>query len=550
MSLNPNTDLRRSARLAGNPPPDFDPSTTPMPPMPPNPPLAPTAHSTPNQPDSLHSSELLSESNHTYTNGFQQQAMRSSYQHQHHPTVPTPHLQPNFNTQPNDTNRPYYPHNQQQYHVRGTNTIPNFIQQYIPSTPNVPVPPPNATAYPVFSQPHYTPPPPVDTQHLMQQQLNQLHHQMQQEHKKHISDLEQRFEERLNQNNIALNNSLATTLSDTLKNHLQQQQHVIHNSAPSTAPNLIDFDNPPISSSHTNIAPKPTMFSEPLANNTATPSDPNTTATLAKLIMASKEPKLYFQSYKPTIDYDNWKSLCILKTYKYSVHSSLTVKDSAGVLSFDPNMTAEQSSTLFMLTMEALGVHSDKLNIDMTKADGLELWALLDRYNLDIDTDVTNQESLSQQFESMHHDKNEDYDSFALCFVEKMKELKNNEVSITNDKKRLVFKLLRGLNKQAINNHVLMELGAKPDWWVNITIPEIASKAKKFMKHHESLNVHQNKPSNPQGNQTPSSNSKATPPSKPGSNPNPNKSTPPTKLPPADKPQVNEEHVNTMMTAL
>jgi hypothetical protein len=98
MSLNPNTELRRSARLAGNPPPDFDPSTTPMPPMPSNPPPAPMAHSTPNQQDSLHSSELLSESNHTYTNGFQQQAMRSSYQHQHHQTVPTPHFQPNFNT--------------------------------------------------------------------------------------------------------------------------------------------------------------------------------------------------------------------------------------------------------------------------------------------------------------------------------------------------------------------------------------------------------------------------------------------------------------------
>jgi exonuclease VII large subunit len=136
----------------------------------------------------------------------------------------------------------------------------------------------------------------VDTQQLMQQQLDQLRHQMQQEHKKHISDLEQRFEERLNQNNIAFNNSIATNLSNTLKNHLQQQQHVNHHSTPSPAPNLIDLDNPPISSSHTNIAPTPTMSSVLSPNNTDTPSDTNTTATLAKLIMASKEPKLYFQS--------------------------------------------------------------------------------------------------------------------------------------------------------------------------------------------------------------------------------------------------------------
>jgi hypothetical protein len=52
-----------------------------------------------------------------------------------------------------------------------------------------------------------------------------------------------------------------------------------------------------------------------------------------------------------------------------------------------------------MLIMEALGSHADKLSIDMKCADGIKLWHQLNRINLDINTDVTNQETLSHQFE-------------------------------------------------------------------------------------------------------------------------------------------------------
>jgi hypothetical protein len=69
MSHNNHGDVRRSARLAGHPPPT--PNTVPMtmvpppPQLPPQPPIAPTQ--TNNHPNSPHSSELLSESLNTYS---------------------------------------------------------------------------------------------------------------------------------------------------------------------------------------------------------------------------------------------------------------------------------------------------------------------------------------------------------------------------------------------------------------------------------------------------------------------------------------------------
>lgn len=92
--------------------------------------------------------------------------------------------------------------------------------------------------------------------------------------------------------------------------------------------------------------------------------------------------------------------MCILKTHKeHSIHSKLITKDFEGNLTFNPAMWEDQTSTLFMLIMEALGSHADKLSIDMKCADGIKLWHQLNRINLDINTDVTNQETLSHQFE-------------------------------------------------------------------------------------------------------------------------------------------------------
>jgi hypothetical protein len=287
------------------------------------------------------------------------------------------------------------------------------------------------------------------------QQFDNLRQQLQLEHQQQMKQLETRFEARLHQSTL----TLSQTLAITIKTHLQVREPTATSSSSSTVPNLLEFETTPVPP---NLHQPTKDIVQPPTVKPISEKDSNTT-DLAKLLLASKEPKLYFQTFKPTIDYDNWKYMCILKTHKHSIHSKLTTKDNEGNIIFNPNMSPDESSTLFMLMMEALGNHADKMSIDVQQADGIELWKLLDRHNFDIDTDVTNQESLSKQFESLKRENNEDYEAFALRFVKKMKELTNNGVYVTTDKKRLAFKLLRGLNEQVINNKICMELGSKPE---------------------------------------------------------------------------------------
>jgi hypothetical protein len=513
MSLNPNGEIRRSTRLAGNPPPNFE-QTTPIPPMPTMaempPPMPVPTNTTPSN-QSQHSSALLSESNNTYTNNSNYQPSQNNHDgHQYYNQSSNAPYQYRSNTIPpnHKSNGPYSTNIAQPpiNHVRGLNIIPDFLPYHYPYNNHI-----QPTHVP-HTPSAYPPPPPVNNQQQYEQQLLEMRQQMQQEHQKQLRDLENRFEQRLHQNTVALSQTLATTLGDQLKSHFQQIDQPIKSSDSTPTPNLIDFETPvPIPTATTTTSePKVTIPSTPTTNKTTT-SNTDPTATLTKLLLASKEPKLYYQSYKPNNDYDNWKYMCVLKTHKHSAHKDLTAKDSDGNLIFNPHMTDEQSSTLFMLTMESLGAHADKLSIDMQKADGLKLWSLLDRSNLDIDTDVTNQESLSHQFESLRRKQNEDYESFALRFVKKIKELRYNEVPVTTDKKRLAFKLLRGLNEPVINSRICMELRAKPEWYINITLPEIASKAKKYMKHHNSLQV----PTNQQNKPSPPTSTPKAPPQKP-----------------------------------
>jgi hypothetical protein len=68
-----------------------------------------------------------------------------------------------------------------------------------------------------------------------------------------------------------------------------------------------------------------------------------------------------------------------------------------------------------------------------------------------------------------------------------LKELKYNEVKVTSDPEHLAFKLLQGLNEHTINTNIYMELSSQPEWYVNITVPEIATKTKKYMKAYTAL---------------------------------------------------------------
>jgi hypothetical protein len=467
MSLN-DREIRRSNRLAGIPPPDTQQQyvvqhTPTIPPMPDTLPPALTAPTL--NPTSHNSSDLLSESIHTYghpTVPMQQPNISSG------PCIPPPNIQISSSSSSHHSNdAPFQTNDHHEYtpirvnpliqHIRGQNTIPNFISSYNVNSPQIPnqhhVPPNYPYQAPVMQYPNtHQMVNSTNNHHQMVQQFTAMQQQMQLNHQQQLRDLEQRFDQKLQQNTAVLSQSLATTLGDTIKQHLQHHDGATLKSDSSSI-NLIDINTPVHSS--TTIPQKSVQFSTSNHQTSFPPHQvqhqhlPTAHQTynsvqedLASMLLAAKEPKLYFPSYKPAADYDNWKMLCVLKTSKHRLHSNLVRIDSEGRRGFDQSMSDDQSSTLFMLTMEALGMHADKLSIDMHQADGLALWRLLDRVNLNIDTDVTNQETLSHQFEALKQENNEDYEAFALRFSKKLNELKYNGVEVTTDPKRIAFKLL------------------------------------------------------------------------------------------------------------
>ena len=166
----------------------------------------------------------------------------------------------------------------------------------------------------------------------------------------------------------------------------------------------------------------------------------------------------------------------------------MTTKSVAGDHIFNPVMSNDQSSTLFLATMEALGTQGDKLSIDRNKADGLNLWTVLDAKHLDKDTNVTNHETLTDEFNALRRESNEDHELFALRFEKKVKELKYNEVEFSTAPKNLAFKLLRAMNEPIINTNVCMEFDTKTEWYENLSLSATATKAKKYVKQFKLFN--------------------------------------------------------------
>ena len=88
----------------------------------------------------------------------------------------------------------------------------------------------------------------------------------------------------------------------------------------------------------------------------------------------------------------------------------MTTTNRAGHVIFDDLMPKPTSSTLFLLTTDALGSNElQKLygSIDIQEADGLKLWKVLDKTNLKLDPSVLNRVLLSREFDSMKREANE-----------------------------------------------------------------------------------------------------------------------------------------------
>jgi hypothetical protein len=209
-------DVRRSNRIAGRPPSVTE-SNQPMPTTT-NVPAMAAFPTNPHHPNNQ-SSDLLSESNNSYDQG----QVQPTYTHTNNNNVPLFHpsyvpsnaslSNPSPITQVQGTTRISNAQHPTMQHIPGQNHIPNFMPSYnqLPMLPDM---------HPSMNQQFQSPPnqpfhPNIQTnQHQLAMQFNTMKQQMQYDHERQMRDLEHRFNQKLQQNNIELSRTLATTFKN------------------------------------------------------------------------------------------------------------------------------------------------------------------------------------------------------------------------------------------------------------------------------------------------------------------------------------------------
>jgi deoxyuridine 5'-triphosphate nucleotidohydrolase len=319
--------------------------------------------------------------------------------------------------------------------------------------------------------------------------------QMRNEYNQQLRALEQRFQHQLQQTTQQMSHNIVESLSTTIRNTLSlQHQSPSVTSTTSSISDLIDLQtNKPKSVTFQNnntTETQSTNVTTPVSQVPSAPTHHTSNTDFQQIIKSIKpEVKLQFQTFKPSADYELWKDKCILKTSMHETHNTLVKEKPNGELDFNPAMNQKQSAMLFLVTHDALGQEAQKLygSINMRKPNGIELWKLLDKHYLNIDTSVTNQETLAEEFASIRREYNEDYSSFGIRFAKKYHQLVNNKVQVPTEAKNLAYKLLRAMNEPVLNEKILMDFHTKHEWFINLTLVEVAMKAKQYMTQYHSL---------------------------------------------------------------
>jgi hypothetical protein len=317
----------------------------------------------------------------------------------------------------------------------------------------------------------------------------------------------------------ALENRIINGITNTIMEKLEQKSPTtsaattIHHN---TTPDLIDMTTTePITSSNNNFSTsmpsfampphQPNNIQTPLTSSSTNPTTSTTTAPfiphqttpsitindLAQIISAPKEvtQPLSFPTFKSTADYHHWKQLCVLKAHKHPSGKGMTMKFNEKLI-FNPHMSTETSSTLFLLTTDALGsTELIKLygSIDIEKADGVALWKVLDKTHMSLDMSAINKEMLSKEFNELVREANETYHAFGIRFEKKKAHLAINKVPITSDPEQLALKLLLSLNEPIINQ-ICLNLNKHPAFYVSLNTTGIIEKVKTYVKHYHLIN--------------------------------------------------------------
>ena len=363
-----------------------------------------------------------------------------------------------------------------------------------------PTPPPTTVPYPYPATYQYNPygtnhaQPPIDENMNMLQHMNRIQAQMKSDH----IALEKRF-----------NDTLTTTvkeLSKALKEAMQAPPipEIQYSSASSStlSSNLIDLESKMAPPTTTTTLPQvppavipsivPSSTTAPITTTapipSATPANEPTQLDLMKLLLQHKEPtKIHFTPLSEHTDIQNWTYMSALECSKTHKYKDLTTRNERNQICFKTLLTVEQSETLYLLIHKAIGKMNRKLILDTDNPNGLLLLDQVHCMYMKTDTSVGNQDTLLAEFNSLTKNDTEDITTFAIRFSKKMKELDLSNVTYDKSPQAVSYKFLKGLQEHQINVQILMTLPSKPEWWSNLSLLEIASKAENFIKQYKTL---------------------------------------------------------------
>ena len=381
---------------------------------------------------------------------------------------------------PSTQNQPSTVNNTQRY----TSTPPmigtTYVQSYLSYTT------------PAF-QSHHDP-----IQMDMNHQLASFQQSILEQNQRQMQLMQQQFQMTLESSLQAITDTVARSLSTVPVYHHQPTVRSFRDPSPTAPPPEISCThaNPPkddLSDYQSATSSIPNMTKSVTSNHTQqelpepTSNTPSSQQEMIDFLTAIKEPKLSFNTLKQNTDFIAWKAMMALKCAKSTKHSKLAKLGENGSYVFDESMSADDSSTLFMLVYNALGQISEKIVVDVTSPNGFTLLKQLEDYFVDVDTSVVNRQILLQEFDSLKRNSNESYHAFALRFLRKCKELELNQVVIPTDEASTAYKFLRGLNEKRINTKIYLELASKPSWYKSLSLIDIAKKAQRYMKQYNAL---------------------------------------------------------------
>ena len=263
-------------------------------------------------------------------------------------------------------------------------------------------------------------------------------------------------------------------------------------SAPSAPPqqNQPPQQQPPPVNQQNQPFPFTSAFSQPQQTNQPPPppSNPNTMHQLSTLLASvlqqfQQPPKpLTLPAFNTYDSYILWREMCVLKANKDSTYTNLTIRLPNGRLNWNPHLTPDESSNLFLATMTSLGKEKSKHQdaIDSSTANGLALWRHLDTHYVACDTSIQHQMLLETKFTNIQRETNETFEAFATRYNKLIRLLHLHGVSTPTQPNVVAFKFISALNNQILRERVLINFDRNTEWHFS-SPTRLAQVAQKFV---------------------------------------------------------------------